>query len=151
MNYSPSLISFLISIIHSHTSVFLKKRLKEEGLEELASSHGYILYHLSSENELSMSELSKKINRDKSTTTALCKKLEEKGFIERSQCTIDKRHTYISLSKKGRSYEDTLNNISKELIQTALKDFSASQKKEILELLTKMKNNFQSVDSFSYL
>lgn len=143
MDYSPSLISFLISTVHSHTSAFLKNRLKEEGLEALGSSHGYLLFQLSSEDQLTMSELSKKINKDKSTTTALCKKLEDMGFIERNQCAVDKRQTNIRLSEKGRSYENTLNKISKELIRTALKDFSLQEENIIIELLTRIKNNFQ--------
>lgn len=145
MDYSPSLISFLISTVHSHTSSFLKKRLKEEGLEALASSHGYLLFQLSSEDQLTMSELSKKINKDKSTTTALCKKLEDMGFIERNQCSVDKRQTYIRLSEKGRSYEKNLERISQELIQTALNGFSNSEEKEIIELLSRIKNNFQKI------
>lgn len=71
-------ISSLISQIHNYSSNFLKTRLTQEGLPELVSSHGFILYKLSLTEALTMTDLAKNIKKDKSTTTVLIKKLERR-------------------------------------------------------------------------
>jgi DNA-binding MarR family transcriptional regulator len=146
MKHDISSISFLISIVHAHTASFLKKRLNEEGLEKLATSHGHILFQLAVHEELSMSEIARFVYKDKSTTTALCKKLEEIGLIERKQSKQDKRQTKIRLSEKGRQYEDSLTKISQELTETAFLGFSEAEKKEMIEKLDAIKANFQRLE-----
>ena len=139
----PSAISFLISVVHAHTSDFLKKRLAEEGLEAIGTSHGHILFLLAVNDELTMGEIARLIHKEKSTTTALCKKLEQKKLIERKQNKEDKRQTKIRLSAKGKRYEQALTTISKELTETAFIGFSEDEKKDMMEKLSAIKENFQ--------
>ena len=75
-----SSILALISRIHSSTADFLAKKLSEQGLEDMTSSYGNILFRLSLEKKLTMSDLAKKINRNKSTLTVLVRNLEKEGF-----------------------------------------------------------------------
>ena len=90
-----------VSQIHSLTADFLKKRLAERGFDDFASSHGYILYQLSVNPGITMKELAAKINRDKSTTTVLVRKLEQAGLINISVDKTDKRNKILSLTSKG--------------------------------------------------
>jgi DNA-binding MarR family transcriptional regulator len=104
------------------------------------------LFQLAVYEELSMSEVARLVYKDKSTTTALCKKLEEIGLIERKQSKQDKRQTKIRLSEKGRQYEDSLTKISQELTETAFLGFSEAEKKEMIEKLDAIKANFQNLE-----
>ena len=70
---SSSLVS-LISNIHTAASDFLEEKLKEYGLPDMVSSHGFILYRLSLAERLTMGELAQLVNRDKSTVTVLIRK-----------------------------------------------------------------------------
>ena len=72
----------LISHLHSQSQDFINRQLSAQGLKELASSHGKIIYFLSQQGQMSLGELSKSINRDKSTTTVLVRKLEGSGLVE---------------------------------------------------------------------
>ena len=70
----------LLSNIHTITADFLIEKLKERGFPDFASSHGNILFQLSVNEKMTMGDLAEKINRDKSTTTVLVRKLESEGF-----------------------------------------------------------------------
>lgn len=145
MNLEYTNISSLISQIHNYSSNFLKTRLTQEGLPELVSSHGFILYKLSLTESLTMTDLAKSINKDKSTTTALIKKLEIAGLIERKSSDKDRRVIYIQLSQKGAKFADAMSSISKELTETCYKNFTEQEKAVVFELLIKLSRNFEEV------
>ncbi|MBC6714252.1 MarR family transcriptional regulator [Treponema sp. Marseille-Q3903] len=134
----------LLSHIHSITADFLIEKLKEKGFPEFASSHGNILFQLSIKSEMTMGELSEKINRDKSTTTVLVRKLERDGLVCRNNDENDKRNRLISLTEKGKEFNSAINAISKELIETFYKGFSEEEKKQFFEFLKRIDNNFSS-------
>ncbi|OJF77080.1 MAG: hypothetical protein BKP49_04040 [Treponema sp. CETP13] len=134
----------LISRIDSLTSVYLKNKLEKQGISGIVSSHGFILHLLTLHKKLTMGEISKLINRDKSTTTALIKKLEQGGFLRKVTCKSDSRVRYIMLTPAGLKLTATTADISKELINTAYKNFSDSEKTELYTLLLKLEENFKN-------
>lgn len=132
----------LLSHIHSQSADFLQKKLSEKGFEKFASSHGNILFQLSRAESLKMHELSKIINRDKSTTTVLVRKLEKEGFVTTLPSKEDKRIRIVSLSEKGREYNKITEEISKNLLECFYCGFTEEEKKEFTRLLLKIKENF---------
>lgn len=133
----------LLSNIHSITADFLTERLKKCGYPDFASSHGNILFQLSVNEKMTMGELSKKINRDKSTTTVLVRKLESEGFIAGESDSIDKRSRIIYLTEKGKQFNDTARELSSELLGTFYKGFSEEEKNAFVQSLLKIKRNFE--------
>ena len=132
-----------VSHIHSITADFLAKRLIQEGLPEFATSHGNILFQLSITPSLTMKELSSKINRDKSTTTVLVRKLEKAGFIQESVSPTDRRSKILTLTEKGREYNQATAEISADLINTFYKDFSDLEKELFCNFLNRIEQNFK--------
>jgi DNA-binding MarR family transcriptional regulator len=51
----------LLSHIHTITADFITEKLKERGFPDFASSHGNILFQLSVNEKMTMSELAEKI------------------------------------------------------------------------------------------
>lgn len=143
MKYTISSTLSLISHIHSEAAGFLGKKLVEKGLESLASSHGFILFILSKEKSMQMGELSSAINRDKSTTTALVKKLEKLGFVKTEKSAEDSRKKIITLTEKGKKYNETTAALSKELLAKAFKGFSDEEKNSLLSHLCKLSDNLE--------
>lgn len=141
MKHSTSSVLSLISKIHSQSQDFLQKKMRESGLPEMVSSHGFILYKLSQTERMTLGELTAEINRDKSTTTALVKKLEELGLVQTRRCPLDSRKKYISLTENGKEYDKTTKTLSTELIETAYKGFSEDEKESLLQLLEKLSGN----------
>lgn len=133
----------LLSNIHTITADFLIEKLKEHGYPDFASSHGNILFQLSVNEKMPMGELSEKINRDKSTTTVLVRKLESEGFISGEPDPSDKRSRIIYLTDKGKQFNKTAHELSSELLSTFYKGFTEEEKDKFFQTLLKIKENFQ--------
>lgn len=132
----------LLSHIHTITADFLIEKLKERGYPDFASSHGNILFQLSVNEKMTMGELSEKINRDKSTTTVLVRKLEKDGFITSDAAPNDKRSRIIYLTEKGRQFNATAQELSSDLLGTFFKGFTENEKEEFFKTLLRIKKNF---------
>lgn len=132
----------LLSNIHSITADFLTERLKAKGFPDFASSHGNILFQLSVNEKMTMGDLSEKINRDKSTTTVLVRKLEAEGFITGESDPADKRSRIIYLTEKGKQFNQTAQELSSELLGTFYKGFTEEEKETFFQTLLRIKNNF---------
>lgn len=136
-------IIYFISKTKASMIKFIQNKLKEHNLIDLIPTHGNILTVLyESDKKLTMKDIANKIGKDKSTVTALVNKLINLGYIQKEQCTKDKRVTYISLTEKARNVEDTFNAISIGVKETAYKGFTEEEKEEFLRLLRKLNSNF---------
>ena len=134
----------LLSHIHTITADFIIEKLKERGYPDFASSHGNILFQLCVNEEMTMGELSEKINRDKSTTTVLVRKLESEGFITGKPDPADKRSRIIYLTAKGKQFNQTAMDLSKDLLETFYRGFSEEEKQTFFQSLMRIKDNFIS-------
>lgn len=131
-----------ISQIHSLVAGFLTSRLKEEGFDEFSSSHGNILFQLNLKPKMLMGELSQRINRDKSTTTVLVRKLRLLGFIQEQQDPKDKRNKIISLTQKGTQFNEVTKTISKELLAKFFNGFTQEEKEQFVMFQDRIAKNF---------
>ncbi|MBR5400272.1 MAG: MarR family transcriptional regulator [Treponema sp.] len=132
-----------VSHIHSLTADFLKKRLAQNGFDDFASSHGNILFQLSINKAITMKELAAKINRDKSTTTVLVRKLEQEGLVTATTDTSDKRNKILTLTEKGTEYNALMKKLSKELVAKFYKGFSDKEIEQFSEFLNRIESNFE--------
>ena len=89
-----------------------------------------------------MKELSAKINRDKSTTTVLVRKLEQAGLVKVTVDSNDKRNKLLALTSKGTEYNQMTQELSEELLATFYKGFSEDEKKDFCGYLNRIKDNF---------
>lgn len=141
MNYTVDSVVSLISHIHSASADFLNRRLSKT--DSFVSSHGFILFLLSENQKMTMGQIAEKINRDKSTTTVLIKKLVEKGLVKTENCSEDSRKKIISLTEDGKKYNALTGGISRQLLEACYKDFSGEEKETLLKLLVKMSRNIE--------
>lgn len=143
-------ISSLIAQIHNDANNYLDSQLKKIGLSEITTSHGFILFVLSQNKNtetqklepMTMKEISKRIDKNKSTMTVLIDKLLKYGYIIREKNNTDTRYSYISLSEKGKSFIPEMERISKELSEKFYNGFSEDEKKTVFYLLDKILSNF---------
>lgn len=132
-----------ISYIHTKTSDFLSEKLAEQGLSDFSSSHGNILYRLSQNDFMTMSELCAEVNRDKSTLTVLIRKLEKEGLVKIESDKNDARVRKVSLTQKGKKYNEVTGEISRNLQKKFYSGFTESEKEKLTEFLNKIISNFQ--------
>lgn len=131
-----------ISQLHTLTQDFLLQKLGQKGFTEFASSHGNILFQLNKTPQVKMGELSAKINRDKSTTTVLVRKLIALGLVQEEVDPKDKRNKFISLTKKGKEYNQMTDELSNELQKTFYKGFTSEEKEQFCAFLNRIEENF---------
>ena len=91
---------------------------------------------------MTMGELTKRINRDKSTTTVLVRKLKNAGLIQVLADKSDKRNKILALTEKGTEYTQLTAEISRELIQTFYKGFADTEKEQFFSFLKRIEGNF---------
>lgn len=94
---------------------YLMLLVEKSGLRGLAPSHGDVLVELLARKEISMSELSRRIERDPSTVTTLVKKLVAMGLAQTAKSSADRRSTMVFLTDKGRALEDDFVAISAQM------------------------------------
>ncbi|MBR6192787.1 MAG: winged helix DNA-binding protein [Treponema sp.] len=141
LEYTQDSVVSLISHLHTVTADFTNRRLPENG--KFVSSHGFILYLLSIEKQLSKKEIAERINRDKSTTTVLIRRLVEEGLVEEQSDKRDNRIKLISLTEKGRRMNSMTGEISKSLLDVCYRGFTEEEKSTLLSLLLKMNSNVE--------
>lgn len=132
----------MISKVRENANKFITDEMDKWGVKGLAPSHGDILSALLKHERLTMKELADKIGRDKSTVTVLVDKLIKQGYVEKTRDIEDNRVVFVSLTEKGRELKPMFDAISKDLISTVYKGISENEKEELIETLTKIKNNF---------
>lgn len=95
-------------------------------------------------NNISINNLTKKLNRSKSTMTSAINRLEKKQLIKREQSLQDKRVFNLSLTDKGLELQDSHHKFEYILftkILYALED--DHERKVFLELLEKIIMEFE--------
>lgn len=132
-----------ISKIRSDIFDYIEDELKKRGIDGLVVSHGNILDILYDNNgKLTMKEISKGINRSKSTVTQLVDKLLLYGYVTKESDLEDKRFSYIVLTEKGLSIKKDFKEISEKVIKKFFEDFTEDETEILLSLLDRVINNF---------
>lgn len=132
----------LISTIRDRSNRLITGELKRRGITDLSPSHGHILqllYH--EQGGVTMQSIAKRINRDKSTVTALVDKLLKLGYVRKAKDPQDSRVTLLFLEEKGEALREDFDAISHGLIETVYRGFEQHEKEELVHALEKIKNN----------
>lgn len=131
----------LLATARGRANAYLMQLLKERSYEELAPSHGNLLYGLSIHGPMTMSGLAAVIRRDKSTVTALVDKLEELGYVMRTQDPADNRVRLVALTPKAEQAAEDFSAISEELLERALRGLSSADRQQLRTMLLKIIDN----------
>lgn len=132
----------LISKIREKANRFIVSEMAQNGIGDIAISHGDIIYALYNNSKMTMAEIAKKIGKDKSTVTALVDKLVRLGYVIKERDTEDTRVVYVSLTNKGIEIKPIFEKISKDVLETLYSDISENDKEDLIRILNKVYNNF---------
>ena len=133
----------LAARIREEANRFILAELAQLGIKELAPSHGDILFVLYSSDSVTMGELKKRINRDKSTVTALVNKLVKLGYINRLKDYTDNRVTLVSLTPKGLALKPRFFEISDKLITKIYQGINQEQQISLVVNLERVLKNLK--------
>ncbi|MFC1668853.1 MarR family winged helix-turn-helix transcriptional regulator [Spirochaetota bacterium] len=133
---------YYITRVYYKINRYLIKKLASRDIKGFVPSHGEIIGMLFLKEKLQMKELAEMIDKDKSTVTALVKKLVRFGYVKKIRDKDDNRINYISLAKKGEALMPHLNEITNELYEMALSGVNDREKDKLNKMLVKIFNNF---------
>jgi len=134
-------IIFLIGRIQYKANRFLTHELKAHHIKGLAPSHGEILGSLMVRGPLPMSEIARIIDKDKSTITALVKKLIKMGYVEKKSHLSDNRISLIALTRKGSALKTDFQLIAQKLRVQSYMGVSDEERETLVHLLNKLNKN----------
>ncbi|WP_440111356.1 MarR family winged helix-turn-helix transcriptional regulator [Paenibacillus sp. QZ-Y1] len=132
----------LLSKIKEKVNRFILAEMARQGIEDLATSHGDIIYALYNNQRMTMAEIAKKIGKDKSTVTALVDKLVRTGYVLKERDAADSRVVHVALTAKGEELKPVFEDISQRMLDMFYADVTDSEKKELLRILVKIHGNF---------
>ncbi|GAV21842.1 MarR family winged helix-turn-helix transcriptional regulator [Carboxydothermus pertinax] len=132
----------LISSIREKANRFIMRELNNRGIKGIVTSHGDILVALFKNNVLTMKEIAEKIDRDKSTVTALVDKLVDFGYVKKERDPADSRVILVSLTDLGKQLQPDFEDISRKLIDVAFRGISPEEREALVKILIKIKENF---------
>ncbi|MCD8834520.1 MarR family transcriptional regulator [Staphylococcus arlettae] len=111
-NYLERQLCFLFYVSSKEIIKKYTSYLKEYDL----TYTGYIvLLAIESDEKINIKSLGERVFLDSGTLTPLLKKLEKKGYVDRIRETNDERNLQISLTEKGKSIQEPLSKISKQV------------------------------------
>jgi MarR family transcriptional regulator, organic hydroperoxide resistance regulator len=134
-------IIFLIGRIQYKANKFLVQEMRNHHINGLATSHGEILGSLIFRGPLSMTEIARIIDKDKSTITALVNKLIRRGYVEKRKHDADNRFSLITVTQKGEALKPVFVSIARKLRALSYKDIPDGERETLVRLLTKLNEN----------
>jgi MarR family transcriptional regulator, organic hydroperoxide resistance regulator len=132
----------LISTIREKSHKMIVREMASRNIKGLVTSHGDILVALFQKQVMTMKEIADRIERDKSTATALINKLIIYGYVKRKTDPQDSRVVLITLTNKGKNLQTDFEEISSKLLSAVYKDISDNEKEALVETLNKIRQNF---------
>ncbi|MEK4437450.1 MULTISPECIES: MarR family winged helix-turn-helix transcriptional regulator [Paenibacillus] len=132
----------LISKIKESSNRFIVSEMTKHGVQDIATSHGDIIYALYHRPQMTMAEIAKKIGKDKSTVTALVDKLVRMGYVIKERSDEDTRVVHVALTSKGEELKPVFEEISQNLLNVFYADITETEKEELLRILMKIHSNF---------
>lgn len=115
--------------------------LVENGIEVFNSAQSRILFILWLEDNITISELSKRTGLAKTTLTSMLDRLEHQGQLKRVMSTDDRRSIRIILTEKAQSLKDQYETARDTMKKINFKGFSQDEIEDFEDKLIKILNN----------
>lgn len=132
---------FLIAKIHQLSGRLLAKKMKKYRIDDINPAQGRILFALWQEDDISINELAKRTQLEKSTLTSMLDRLADTGYLTRVPSADDRRKIHIKLTDKDRSLREAYLGVSAEMTETFYHGFSDDDITRFEDALKKILDN----------
>lgn len=135
-----------ISIKIHKTDLKLTSYIKSE-LERynLAPEQNLVMMLLWESDGLTQNQVAEKLNKDKTNIARMSSSLEKKGFIERINCTNDRRSIKLYLTTIGKELKDKVIPITEGFNDIVSSDMTENELLEFERLLSKVNKNIEKL------
>ncbi len=138
----------LISRARCRIKQFLMDAMRAHQMGAFAPSHGDIIAVLLYRGAMTMTELARHINRDRSTVTTLVHKLADKGYVTFRDNPDDARSHLVYLTDKGMGLKGPFETISSRLVETLWDGIDDTGRRAFRDTLRQIIHNFETVSVY---
>lgn len=132
---------FLISKIKQISGRIFDKKLKDAGINDLNNAQGRIIFSLWQEDNITVTELARRVALGKTTLTSMLDRLEQSGHIIRNADKADRRTVHVALTSKSKALENLYSAASAEMTALFYRGFSEEQVDEFEDSLKRILTN----------
>ncbi|PJZ55679.1 MarR family transcriptional regulator [Leptospira barantonii] len=138
MSAQPEKIVHLLSGISERIFFSLSLSYEKEGYKDISPTQGAVLCALRNKIPESMTSISKKVFRDRSTVTQIVKRLVANGYVERFKNVQDSRISEIVLTEKGKAARSAVVRSSRKMFTRIYKHTTFEERRILIALLEKI-------------
>ena len=124
-------LGFVLAKAAQRWNELLAVRFAAAGYADVRPSYGSVLLPLYEEDGLRMGELARRARLSKQTITAMIRRLERDGLVERRPDPTDARAALVFLTERSRSFEPVAAEALRELDALARGRLSADRVEEL--------------------
>jgi DNA-binding MarR family transcriptional regulator len=131
-------LGFLLAKTAQHWNERLAARFAAAGYGDVRPSYGSILIPLYEEDGLRMGELAQRARLSKQTMTALVRRAERDGLVERRSDPNDARAARVFLTPRSRAFEPVAEDVLRELHEDVRTRLGAERAEELRQALSEL-------------
>ncbi|QQX13393.1 MarR family transcriptional regulator [Bacillus altitudinis] len=121
--------------------------VKFEACTGISQSRLELLSLLFQADEISQSDLQKKVNIDSAAVTRHLKQLETKGMVTRRRKPEDNRVTLVRLTGEGRTRIEASKKEKERFISEMLENVSDEERKLLTDVLIRIQQNIEKIQT----
>lgn len=138
----------LISRARCRIKEFLVDAMRAHEMGAFAPSHGDIIAVLLYHGEMTMTDLARYINRDRSTVTTLVHKLADEGYVAFKANPDDARSHLVYLTDIGLGLKGPFEAISSRLVETFWNGIDDTARIVFQDTLRQIIHNFETASAY---
>lgn len=128
---------WIARLYRSSQNYFAKKMAK---LHIGRGQHSFLLV-LYRKDGISQDQLARALHINKAAVARALAKLQKNGYVERKKYDADRRNNYVYLTDKAKKIKAELLSEVNAWTDTLADDFSAADRKQLIDLLKRMGDN----------
>lgn len=137
-NYSlEESIGYLLRRAGTQLAVSVDRRLAEFDMTHAQ----YGIFCRLQDGPSTAAELARSSMTDTGAMTRMLDRLEEKGFVQRSRSSTDRRIVEVALTEKGRQLAGRMREVAVEALNQHLREFTLDEVEQFKSFLRRMINN----------
>ncbi len=122
---------------------FIRNKFKENNVD-LTFEMLQVLINLWAKQGFNQQELANVLLKDKASLTPLIDNLSKRGLVQRTEDANDRRNKLITLTQKGKEFEQQVQPWIEELFSIAGKGLTVQELTTSIALFEKMSGNFST-------
>jgi len=140
---SRQLEFLLTEVVRLQLRVY-NQRFRATGLSQ---SQVTALVHLDRVEELSQTDLAKRLGMQKAAAGSLIDGLEGKGLVERRRSREDRRLQLVSITDAGRDLVDQVDHMAEDLGKAYRRGISRDERRQLVSILQRLRENLHRMDT----